>query len=212
LQQVTSCPTIKIFQARPLAQREAPCWNKNLNGLRAKTRKLFNIEKRTGQWDTHKETLTCYNIEIRKAKQSSCRMYCQEISDISGTARFTRILGKQTTNKVSIIKLPDGQYTQSEKERLKELFRVDLPDSKLIDDSYNDRQGQGNLGICRCITNRGHWNLAKYVINQSKIRWALGIFEPFKSVGTGGIVPALLQQGMEPLVPHLCRIFRACMA
>jgi hypothetical protein len=38
------------------------------SGLRAKTGKLFNIVKRTGQWDTYKETLTFYNKEIRKAK------------------------------------------------------------------------------------------------------------------------------------------------
>jgi hypothetical protein len=45
-----------------------PWWNKKLSGLRAKTRKLFNIAKRTGQWDTYKKTLTCYNKQIRKAK------------------------------------------------------------------------------------------------------------------------------------------------
>jgi hypothetical protein len=50
------------------------------------------------------------------------------------------------------------------------------------------------------------------VINQSKIRWALNIFKPFKSEGTDGIPLALLQQGVEHLVPHLCRIFRACIA
>jgi hypothetical protein len=38
------------------------------------------------------------------------------------------------------------------------------------------------------------------------------MFRPFKSAGTDGIVRALLQQGMEDLVPHLCRIFRAYMA
>jgi hypothetical protein len=48
--------------------RMFPWWNKKLSGLRAKTRKLFNIAKRTGQWDTYKETLTCYNTEIKKAK------------------------------------------------------------------------------------------------------------------------------------------------
>jgi hypothetical protein len=42
------------------------------------------------------------------------------------------------------------------KDTLKELFRVHFPDSKLIDDG----QGQLNLGICGCITNRGDWNLA----------------------------------------------------
>jgi hypothetical protein len=64
--------------------------------------------------------------------------------------------------------------------------------------------------------NRGDWNLAKnvinYSINQSKIRWALNIFKPFKSAGTDGVLLALLQEGVEHLVPHLCRIFRACMA
>jgi hypothetical protein len=36
-------------------------------------RKLFNTVKRTVQWDTYKETLICYNKEIRKAKRSSWR-------------------------------------------------------------------------------------------------------------------------------------------
>jgi hypothetical protein len=41
--------------------RTVPLWNKKLSRLTDKTRNLFNIAKRTGQWDTYKETLTCYN-------------------------------------------------------------------------------------------------------------------------------------------------------
>jgi hypothetical protein len=48
--------------------RMVPWWNKELSGLRAKTRELFNTAKRTSQWDTYKETVTCYNKEIRRAK------------------------------------------------------------------------------------------------------------------------------------------------
>jgi hypothetical protein len=40
----------------------------------------------------------------------------------------------------------------------------------------------------------------------------LGTFKPFKSAGTNEIVLALLQQGTEHLVLHLCHIFRACLA
>jgi hypothetical protein len=138
-------------------------------------------------------------------------MHCKEINDVLASAKLMQIIAKQMTNRVSTIKLHDGQYTQTGKETPKELFRVHFPDSKLIEDS-DDRQGQQNLGICRHITNREDWNLAKLVINQSKIRWALGTFKRFKSVGTEGIVPALLQQVMKHLVPHLCRIFRACKA
>jgi hypothetical protein len=123
-----------------------------------------------------------------------------------------RIMAKQVTNMVNPIRLPNGQFTQIGKDTLKVLFRVHFPDSKLTDDSYDDGQSQLNLGICGHITNRRDWNLAKHVINQSKIGWTLSTFDPFTSAGTDGIVPVLLQQGMELLVPHLCRIFRAYMA
>jgi hypothetical protein len=88
----------------------APWWNKKLSGLRAKARKLFNTAKRTGQWNACKETLTCYNIEIRKAKRSSWRRYFQEINDVPGSAW---IMAKQATDRVSTIKLPDDRYTQT---------------------------------------------------------------------------------------------------
>jgi hypothetical protein len=122
--------------------------------LRGKTRKLFNIAKRTGQWDTYKETLTSYNKEIRKAKRSSWRRYCQEI------------MVKQATKRVSTIKLPNGQVTKTGSGTLKKLIRVHFSDSELIDDSYDAGQCQLNLGICRPIMNRGNWNLAKRVNKQ----------------------------------------------
>jgi hypothetical protein len=188
----------------------APWWTKELSGLRAKTRKLFNIAKRTGQWDTY-ETLTCYNKEIRKDKRSSWRRYCQDITDVPGGAGLMKIISKHATNKVSTIKLPNGQHTETGKEALKEPFRFHFPDSKLIDD-WDDGQDQQNLGVCERITNRGDWDMAKRVISQSKIRWALSTLNHLNLRELIKSCPALLQQGEDHLVPHLCRIFRACMA
>jgi hypothetical protein len=110
------------------------------------------------------------------------------------------------------VKLPNGQQTETGKGTLGELFRVHFPDSKLIDDSCNDGQGQQNLGIREHIRNRGDWNLTRHMTNQSKIRWAFSTLKPFKSAGTDGIIPALLQHGAEHIVLHLCHIFRASMA
>jgi hypothetical protein len=134
--------------------------------------------KRTGQWDTYRETLTCYNKEIRKAKRSSWRRYCQETNDVPSSVRLMRVMAKQATNQVSTIKVPDGKHTQTGKETLKELFRVHFPDSKLTDDDSGDGRGQQNLDACKYIANRGEWNLAKHVLNQSKIRWALSTLKP----------------------------------
>jgi hypothetical protein len=54
--------------------------------------------------------------------------------------------------------------------------------------------------------------MVKNVINQSKIKWALGTFIQFKSVGIDEFAPALKQQGVKHLVPCLCCTFRACLA
>jgi hypothetical protein len=74
--------------------RNAPWWNKELSGLRGKSRKLFNTAKRTGQWDAYKEALTCCNRELRKSKRSSRYRYCQEINNVPGGARLMKIMAK----------------------------------------------------------------------------------------------------------------------
>jgi hypothetical protein len=71
---------------------------------------------------------------------------------------------KQATNRVSTIKLPDGQCTQTGGETLEELSRGHFPDTTLVVDS-NDGQGQQSLAICKCTMNKRKWNLARNVIN-----------------------------------------------
>jgi hypothetical protein len=119
----------------------------------------------TGHWDTYKEAVTCYNKEIRNAKPSSWRRYCQEIADVPCSAR---LMERQATNRFGTIKLPGGQCTQTGRETLEELFKVHFPESILIDDLI-DGQGKQTLGICRRRKNRGDWNLARNVGNQSRI-------------------------------------------
>jgi hypothetical protein len=75
-------------------------------------------------------------------------------------------MAKQATSRVSTVKRPNDQKTETGKETPKELFRVHFPDLGLIDDSYDNGQGQQKLGICERITNRADWNLAGRVINQ----------------------------------------------
>jgi hypothetical protein len=121
-------------------------------------------------------------------------------------------MAKLATNRVSTAKLPKCQLTETGKRTLEKLFRVHFPDSKPIDDSRDKRQGQQNLGKCKRVMHNVDWILAKRVINQSRIRWALGTLKPFRAAGADEIVTALLQQGGEQIVPQLCRIYRACLA
>jgi hypothetical protein len=114
--------------------------------------------------------------------------YCREINDVPGGTRLMRVMAKQATNRVSTVKLPNDQLTDRGKGTLEELLRVHFPDSKPIDDSRDNGKGQQNLGKCDRITQRADWNLAKRVINQSRIIWALGTLKLFKAAGTDEFV------------------------
>jgi hypothetical protein len=109
LQQATLLSYHQNCPARvALSPRTVPWWNKELSRLKASRRQLFNQAKRTGDWESYKTALTCYNKEIRKAKRSSWRDYCQGIEDVPDRARLMRILASQSANRVESIELLDG--------------------------------------------------------------------------------------------------------
>jgi len=43
------------------------------------------------------------------------------------------------------------------------------------------------------------------------VEWAIDFFAQYKSLGVDGIFPALLKKAREVTIPHLVRIFCACL-
>jgi len=62
------------------------------------------------------------------------------------------------------------------------------------------------------LARRHDWRLARRIVTYRKVEWALYFFSPYKSPGVGGIFPALLQKAREVIIPHLIRIFLACLS
>jgi len=54
------------------------------------------------------------------------------------------------------------------------------------------------------------WELAASIVWPDSVRWAVGSFKPFKSVGPDGIPPVLLQQELGQVIGPLTRTLRAC--
>jgi hypothetical protein len=126
-----------------------------LSRLKASTRRLFNQAKRTGDWESYKTALTCYNKEIRKAKWYSARDYCRGIEDVPDRARLMRIMASQLANWMESIKLLDDRYTQSGKETQRELYRVHFPGSA----GQVTLEGQGQPNLRACAAHREDWEL-----------------------------------------------------
>jgi hypothetical protein len=85
-----------------------PWCNKELSYLQASTRLHFNQARRTGHSESYKTALTCFNKEIREAKWSFWRDYCQEIKDVPDRVIHMKIMATQSANKVESITLPYG--------------------------------------------------------------------------------------------------------
>jgi hypothetical protein len=49
------------------------------------------------------------------------------------------------------------------------------------------------------------------VVAYRRLEWAIDTFAPYNSPGADGIFLALLQRAREIGIPHLVRIFRACL-
>jgi hypothetical protein len=56
------------------------------------------------------------------------------------------------------------------------------------------------------------WAVSKRVISYDKLKWAVFVFQPYKSPGINGIMPIMLQQGFELLAGKLLMLRRASLA
>ena len=56
------------------------------------------------------------------------------------------------------------------------------------------------------------WQIAQDTISYEKVRWAIDSFQPYKTAGLDGIIPALLQWGSDVMIRTLTTILEACLA
>ena len=56
------------------------------------------------------------------------------------------------------------------------------------------------------------WEIAKSLITKDRIKWAFESMAPYKSPGEDGILPVLVQRGMQYAVTPICKLYRASLA
>lgn len=164
-----------------------------------------------GTWDTYREELTAYNNAIRKAKRDTWRKHCEEVESTPVCARLHRILSKENSKAPATIKLPSGSYTKSGKETIEELWRVHFPGSIVVDNAFGNWDGLAPEGPNHRAS-RADWTVSKRIITYERVKWAINSFDPFKASGPDGIIPVMLQQGIDLLSGKLTRVFRASLA
>lgn len=194
-----SCP-----QRQANTKKEVPWWNQDLALLRTKTRKLFNTAKRNGNWEEYKKTLTLYNIEIRKAKRKNFQEFCASIESTTEAARIYKAFGADFKYNHVNLRKANGEYTENEDERTQLLLKTHFPGS-IEQVTMNPLDGNKK-------PTKEDWKMARTICTHNRVVWAISNLQPYKSPGIDGIIPILLQKGLQVLTTHLIGIFRSSLA
>ena len=182
--------------------RNTPWWNDELAKMRKKVRKLFNKAGRTNRWEAYRAALTDYNNHLRRSKRSAWRRFCESVEETPEAARLQKVLSKEHSNGVGLLRKPDGVLTKNRSDTLEHLLQTHFPGS-ILSERTRDQTPNCVLNISRANS------LSGVIFTPDKVRWAVHSFKPFKSPGGDGIFPILLQKGMEYIEECVIALFRA---
>ena len=103
---------------------------------------------------------------------------------------------------IATLKKSDGNFTTNLTETLDELIDTLIPSRDTDDINYdcNDFFNDLNHDLTDDVVNS--------IINPTTVTAAVKGFKPYKAPGTDGIRPALLNKGLDLLMPHLIKIFK----
>lgn len=203
-----SCPAKKNLNRRPV-----PWWNESLNETRRDARKLLNRSLKTNldsDWLLYRAKQKEYKNLIRKSKSDSYKDFCSSIESLSEAARLVKFLKRDRTARLDSLKRSDGSYTETKAETLRVLVETHFPGNQIHIGPLSNPFSGNDLDAPNVT--RHSWRVARSMVKDEDIKYAIASFDGFKSPGLDGIYPAMLQEGIAQLLPSLKKIFRASLA
>lgn len=185
-------------------RNDVPWWNDELERMKKKVRRLGNHRNNPVKRQKFKMALTKYNEAIARQKRKSFKSFCNEIDSFSTAAKVKKIIGKEHANEIGTLVGSDGNHTKDERETLELLMSTHFPGSRNVD----THQSSPTSDQARAQKpQKGSWKKARSLFSEKRIKYSVKSFKSFKSPGRDGIFPALIQRGLDTLMPHLRKLF-----
>lgn len=128
---------------------------------------------------------------IRESKWAYFKEFCGGIEFLSDTAKLNRIMKRHKTAKRESFRKSDGSFTERQSMTLNLLMESPLLKEAVV------------RAAISCI--------ARSVVNEAAICFAIHFFGVYKPPGPDSIYPAMLKEGMEAVVAAVKKIFTACL-
>lgn len=192
---------------------ETPWWNERIENLRKESRKLSNRYRRGNlpSEEAFKEALRNYKREIRRSKRSSWRAFCEEVSNLPAATRLQKAMSKDRRVVNGPLLDDQNKFTKSDREALHVLMAKHFPDCQFLSGLKDNHQSEDEAAPHGISIADSSIVEVDEIVTEEKVRHAMNMFSPFKSPGRDGIIPALLQRGALVLVPHLVKLYQACL-
>lgn len=189
-----ACP---LRQVKP-RRKKIPWWTKELTGLRKRARKLQRTAKEDdNHWETYRQARAQYHAALQLAKRKSWRSYTENLEGCSPVSRLVKILRNDSRIQLGCLDKGSGVYTESLSESAHWLLEQNFPGDPLRSNWSNSHEESSES--------------ADDIVTESKIRDAIRSFGPYKAAGSDGVFPALLQWGLDLILPALKSIYCGCL-
>jgi len=201
-----ACPLRKVS-----GRHRVPWWKNELKKLKIKANRAFHITYKSGSkedWNKHRKDRRTLKKLVRRCKRECWQNFCYNVEGTHESSRLNRILGNTATGKLG---MPNGEWTESSEEVIQNSYRrifldawwsLKTPAPWIAYLSVQDGLTDSVLQLGNC----------KSLITEDRIKWAYESMAPYKSPGEEGILPVLVQHGMQYAATPICKLYRASLA
>ena len=195
----SACPE-KLMQVRNSTK---PYWNPTLTALRQEARRMGRNTHRKGysyeSWVEYGIARREFKKSLRRAKRDSWREYCSNIEKVPQASRAYKMLIGDKVAQLGPIEKVDGTYTATMEETLQLLMETHFPaDNARVVETGEEYRPMESTEV-------------ETIVTKENIKRAIQSFGSYKSAGTDGIFPAMLQYASKEIIDSLYVIIRACL-
>ena len=221
---INSALKVSTFKSK-VRPKCANWWNDSLHFLKKKVEKLwrvFRINPTEAKKNEYFAASRDFKKQSRKAKRKSWQNFVDSISDPKNMALLNKILSSKQTEKVGLLKKPNGVYCKSPLESINLLMSTHFPESV----SLNRANGLSKISLDEeqkihipknNMNDKSPFNgksCTKERLNQSfitvdSVKSAINSYSPDKMGGCDMYKPRLFQNLSDSAIKRLTQLLRA---
>lgn len=138
--------------------------------------------------------------DIRSAKRTQWRTFCEEVEGRQATTRFHKLMANDPLASPGTLKTADGSFTSNDAETLKALMDVHFP---------GVNTAAAGTVLQSFLPSTVDQTTILSIVGVNRVEWAVNSFSPWKSSGPDEIFPAMLQHGLDLIIRPLSNLFEA---